>query len=247
MSTPRLISAAAFFSILTLASCASVQVPYQTVDPIPDQSQVTGTQATTTELGAARFAMNYETGARVDYGYNPEPYRKRATGGSKVNLGILFGARGRDSTDWGQLDNQIGGGVEFSFVPKYFPIGVEIGLLYATTSETVSGIDLDSTTAELYFGPRYEWSIPEGTLKFFVGGGASLIRNDADAIIGSAKQGFDDTTFGGYVHGGLELLLSKTVGIGFDLRGVWSGDASINNVDLNPSYYQGAVLLGLHF
>jgi Outer membrane protein beta-barrel domain len=256
MTTSRLISAGVLFSFLTFASCSSVQVPYDMPSDDPSQrsetlihdaystDEASFTETTPTDT---RTVADNETGEFLDLEPMPEPYFKKATGGSKVNLGLLIGARTRDSDDWSVLDDQAALGVEFSFIPKYFPIGVEVGILYAFTSENVGGFDVESTTAELYFGPRFEWSIPEGTLKFYAGGGASLIREDVEQIIGAAKQSFDDTTFGLYLHGGLELMLSKTFGVGFDLRGVWSEDATLNGINANPSYYQGAVLLGLHF
>ncbi len=256
MSTTRLISAGFLFSLLSLASCGSVQVPYQMPEagPRSDSSAaslpadlISGVDSREETGVAAGWTTDSESGELLDLDAVPAPYYKKASGGSKVNLAFLLGARSRDSNDWGVLDDQVSAGVEFSFVPKYFPIGVEVGLLYAFTSDTVGGIDLDGTTTELYFGPRFEWSIPEGTLKFFVGGGASLIRSDVDQIVGSLSQSFDDTTFGGYIHGGLELMLSKSFGIGFDLRGVFSEDATLNGVDLSPNYYQGALLFGLHF
>ena len=254
MTTSRLLSAGLLFSLITLTSCATVEVPYQVASEEQAMSnerltdEASGMQPVAIaepEATGTRMTLDAETGEMMEP--LPEPLYKKATGGSKVNLGILLGARARDSDDWGTLDNQVAVGAEFSFVPKYFPIGVEVGMLYAFTRETVSGFDVDSSTVELYFGPRFEWSIPEGTLKMYVGGGASLIRSDIDSIVGSAKQSFDDTTFGGYLHGGLELMLSKNFGIGFDLRGVYSGDATFNGVDVNPTYYQGAILLGLHF
>ena len=254
MTTSRLTQAGLLFSLLTLVSCGTVQVPYEVPSDDASMRSETLIQATCTTPATPSTVMtpaevvstmDTETGEIVEP--LPEPYFKKATGGSKSSLGILIGARARDSDDWGVLDNQASVGAEFAFLPKYFPVGVEVGLLYAWTSESVAGSDVESTTTELYFGPRFEWSIPEGTLKFYVGGGASLIRSDVDQIIGSAKQSFDDTTFGGYLHGGLELMLGETFGIGFDLRGVYSGDASFNGIDANPTYYQGAVRFGLHF
>jgi hypothetical protein len=150
---------------------------------------------------------------------------------------IYLGQRSLDSTDWSPVDDQPTLGIEFSQESTGSAIGWEVGL---AGSSDESG-PLKGSTGEIYGGVRK--SFGSDTVRPYLGGGLSFIN--AKAEVGSASD--DDSSLAGYVHGGLQFLVSRTFEIGLDLRVLFGSDLEIAGVNTDADYGQAALTFGWRF
>jgi hypothetical protein len=150
---------------------------------------------------------------------------------------IYLGQRSLDSTDWSPVDDQPTLGIEFSQESTGSAIGWEVGL---AGSSDESG-PLKGSTGEIYGGVRK--SFGSDTVRPYLGGGLSFIN--AKAEVGSASD--DDSSLAGYVHGGLQFLVSRTFEIGLDLRVLFGSDLEIAGVSTDADYGQAALTFGWRF
>ncbi|MEZ5988291.1 MAG: outer membrane beta-barrel protein [Planctomycetota bacterium] len=261
--------------LAALASCGSIRIPHEvSVTDAPAAPEAVAVQvaaATPSETSALApvplglelrglgLGIDPETGyewSEADWREWSEPAAFRQSKSKRsVNLGVLLGARAMsDDQDWqSNLDQQLMAGAEASFMLKHMPIGIELGVLTSFTSEDVQAgsitLDTDVRLYEFFAGGRVEFGIPEGGFVFFAGAGVNAIMTYVEAreTVTNVTTDDNDTTLGGYLHGGMEIMVSDNVGIGFDLRAAFADKASLFNSEADPSYYQGALLIGFHF
>lgn len=150
---------------------------------------------------------------------------------------LYLGQRSLDSTDWSPVEDQATFGIEFSQESTGSAIGWEVGL--AGSSDDSGSIT--GSTGELYGGVRK--SFGSDTVRPYVGGGLSFIN--ATAEVGSASE--DDSSLAGYVHGGLQFLVSQTFAIGLDIRLLFGSSLTIAGFDTDADYGQAALTVGWRF
>lgn len=108
--------------------------------------------------------------------------------------------------------------------------------------DTISGVDVEAATGELYGGVRK--SFGEGTVRPYVGRGLSIIRAAIDVEGGDEE---DDVAPALYLHGGVAFAITPTFGLGLDLRGLFGSDIELNGVEGDADHGQLAIFLGFSF
>ncbi len=225
MKTPILLS---LLSLLAHCSCTTTRIPYD----------------------APTMGSPEREPSRSRDASELSPMKKRqSSAGANSAIALLLGGRVLDNDDWSPLDDQLAAGLEFSSIPKYFPVGIELGYLGSYQSEDASNGSLTETLHggqhEVYLGPRFGFQDPAWSL--WAGLGFSVIYNQMEGFVGGSKQKGDDTVFGGYGHVGIEYKISKSFGVGLDARGMYGQEASILGQDRKTTYLQMALLFAFHF
>ena len=116
-------------------------------------------------------------------------------------------------------------------------VGWEIGL-------AGSGDDngpFSGATGELYGGLRA--SFGSSAVRPYLGGGLSFLHAEVEAL--GANE--DDSSLAGYVHGGVQFLVSPTFFLGFDLRVLFGSSIEIGGVEGDADYGQGSLVFGWRF
>jgi len=233
MKTPPLLSLLTAASLVLASSCTSTSVPWR---ERPDLV----TDAVETPPATLRPSRP-ETVAPMR--------RRKSSAGASSSLALLLGGRILDNTDWAPLDDQYMAGIEFASIPKYFPLGIEVGYQGSYQSQDADNGSVRETLHggqhEVYIGPRFGISDPGWGL--WAGLGFSVIYNHAEAFVAGAKKDGSDTVFGGYAHVGVEYKLAKSFGIGLDARGMYGQDATFLGQDHKTTYLQMALLFAFHF
>jgi opacity protein-like surface antigen len=132
-------------------------------------------------------------------------------GGVTGNVNLLIGQKTLDKDDWEPLDKQAEIGVMFDIGGKDWPVNFALDMLVSADEETISGVDVDASTAELDIGIRK--SFLEGNLHPYAGGGLAVIQSRIDGIDEDT-----DTGLGFWVSGGLYYSIIEHINVGFDLR-----------------------------
>lgn len=185
-------------------------------------------------LAALASCMSVPASQARPSGAPPEPEPER-------QLTLYLGGRSFDSEFWAPTEDQASFGIEFAEQGTLDSLGWEIGLAGSRDESTLLGFDVAGSTAELYAGLRK--SFGSDTVRPYVGGGLALI--DARFEAGGASE--DDSSLAGYVHGGIEFLLSPTFLIGIDARLLFGSRIAIAGVSGDADYTQGALTLGWRF
>jgi hypothetical protein len=150
---------------------------------------------------------------------------------------IYLGERNLGEDDWAPVEEQGMLGFEYSQDGSSKAIGWEIGL---AGSGDDSG-PFSGATGEIYGGLRA--SFGSSTVRPYIGGGLSFIGVEVD-VLGADE---DDNSLAGYVHGGVEFLVSPTFFIGLDLRVLFGSEIDIGGVEGDADYGQGALTFGWRF
>jgi len=164
---------------------------------------------------------------------------------SGPRLSLLIGQRSLDEDDYEPLEDQPMFGLEFSDGGDDGLVGFEIGVSGSGDSEDLDiGLgaprEVEATVGEIYLGIRKEF---EGrAVNPFIAVGFSMARLDIDT------EGFgsvDDTSYGGYVHGGLLFPITSSFSIVADVRARFGEDYVIQGISGSADFV--AVGVGLSF
>ncbi len=159
----------------------------------------------------------------------------------QTQMAIYLGGRSFDTGLWSAVDEQRAFQIEYSHQASPEDIGWEVGCGGSRDDGTILGADVRGRTGEVYGGVRKTFG--SETVRPYLGGGLSIIR--AEYEVGSASD--KDTSAAGYVHGGVEFLVSPTFFVGLDLRGLFGSQISIAGVDGDADYTQAALTFGWRF
>jgi opacity protein-like surface antigen len=170
------------------------------------------------------------------------PAQQNVGVGRDNRVSIYLGQRSLDEDDWEPIDDQAMLGFEYVREQSGAPIGFEIGLMFSGDEDDILGTDIEGATAEIYGGVRKTFG--SDVVRPYIGGGLSLVSARVD-IEGLGDD--DDTTFGGYLHGGVGFQVSDLIVLGLDLRFLFGSDFDIGGLDVGSEYMQAALFLGFAF
>jgi hypothetical protein len=148
---------------------------------------------------------------------------------------VLLGGRQLDD-DFAPADDQGVLGLEYSYEGSSSIVGFEVGLMGSYKEETFANVGV----GELYGGLRKTFR-RGARFQPYVGGGISLANVRTDPLFGNDE---DDSTVGGYGHGGFAVLLGKSFHLGLDIRALFGTDVTLAGTDTNVNYTQAALVLG---
>ncbi len=137
-------------------------------------------------------------------------------------------------------------GIEFSQIPAPGMLGFEFGVQFANARENDQfNRDTELSQAELYLGARAEFG--RERVRPYIGGGGVLLSSTLLQESGTfaTDPEVDDTAFGGYLHGGIQFDVSDYMFLGVDYRRVFGQDYNFDGIDVDSSYGQLSVVLGL--
>ena len=99
----------------------------------------------------------------------------------------------------------------------------------------------------MWVGPQLALSDRRrGSMDVFVGMGVTYVNGTTERVVGVNTVVDDsDSSAGGYGHAGLAWRVSKTLRLGFDVRGVFGTDLTLHNQQADADYVQAAFLLGI--
>ena len=168
------------------------------------------------------------------------------TGGSRSmeprsQMAIYLGARSLDQDLWSPVEDEGVFGFEYSHQDSPESFGWEVGLQGSRDEGTILGTHVEGRTGEVYGGMRKSFGTE--TVRPYIGAGLSIIRAEMD--VGSADD--SDTSAAGYVHAGVDFLLSPTFFVGIDIRGLFGSSIDIAGVNGDSDYGQGAFTFGWRF
>ncbi len=169
-------------------------------------------------------------------------------GGWQGNANVLIGGRQMDDElNWEPLEDQFALGVELDFRPEDFPLGFEVGLQGSITADEILGVTVTASVVELYFGPRVTLDLGQSGFHPYFGAGVTLLAAELEAESGGFRVSDDDSTAGGYAHGGVYYRTQSNFNIGLDVRHVTNTDINLFGGDGDADYFQVALLLGGSF
>jgi hypothetical protein len=154
------------------------------------------------------------------------------------SLSLLVMARVVDDAE--PADEQPGLAFELdAYDPDAF-CGFELGVSTSSDEETASGFgDFEATVSEVYLGARKTWGAGRN-LHPYAGVGLAYVKAEAELSgFGSA----DDSSLGGYAHGGVYWTLGRHFNLGVDLKALVGTDLDFGDAD----YVQGGAILGWSF
>lgn len=245
MNGPLRASAAGALAAL-LASCAAA----------PTRSRATGTAiaagpsiATGSSTATGSFTT---TGPSTATGQSPAAgdYSQPTSG----RLTFTFGQR-RLGRDFAPTDEPQAFGVEFSRISAggspSFGLGFELGFQFAddrARGARLSGGgtgNLDLFQSEFYAGLRAQAG--EGSLRPYLGAGATWITNDTRVTSGGLQARESSSDLGAYGHAGLLLEVSRSVHVLIDGRMTFFTDHSIDGTDFDSDYSQVTIGVGASY
>lgn len=175
----------------------------------------------------------------------PGDYTVNPTG----RLTFSFGQRWLDGA-FAPTDEPTAFGVEFSQVREEAPLGYELGFAFGDDRQrgvALSGGgtgNLDLLQSEVYAGVRASTS--RGTLRPYVGAGATWLNNDTRVTSGGLEARESDGDLGGYAHAGL-LLERMGVHLSLDYRMTFWADYEVDGARFDSDYAQVTLGVGVSF
>ena len=164
------------------------------------------------------------------------------------NLNALIGKRMLEDSKWKPLEDHWGGGLEYDFKKRSWPVSVVLSISGSAEDEDVccisDGIFLHSVnnrveTVEFSAGLK-KYFATGGNAYPYIAVGGSYIEVETISETGNLLERGDDSTTGGFVNGGV-MWKFDIFNVGFDVRRVFG--TSLEN-DFDVDYYQYTVLLG---
>jgi hypothetical protein len=172
----------------------------------------------------------------------PNRAQEMTTADRSNRVSLYFGGRQLDDDDYEPVDEQFTYGIEYVREPAGSVIGFEVGAMGSESREHESGFDVKGRTGEIYAGLHK--TLGHDVIRGQFGAGVSYIQSKID-IEGIGDD--DDTSFAGYVHGGITADLGTTAYIGLDLRFLFASDMTLGGANTDANYGQLALMLGFAF
>lgn len=166
------------------------------------------------------------------------------------NIAFLIGGRQLDEDYWDPVEDQFMFGLEGDFRPPDLPLGLELGLstsLGYDSNAMGSGIDVYAFVGEIYGGPRLTIDLGDDTVHAYVAGGVTFLLADFEGDAGGTSVGDSDTSFAGYVHGGILFTISSDFNLGVDLRADFGSEITLFGADGDADYFQIALVLATSY
>jgi opacity protein-like surface antigen len=160
-----------------------------------------------------------------------------------TNFTVLVGQRSLDKDDWEPVEDQMVVGVEVDTYDRDDSFGWELGIQYSNDDGSVLGTDVSGDTTEFYFGIRSTFA-KSGRLHPYIGLGIASLHAESNISGGSEDK---DDAVGGYAHAGVYWNVGQNLNLGVDVRTLQLTDISLNGVDADSNYVQGALTFGLAF
>ncbi|VAX15028.1 hypothetical protein MNBD_NITROSPINAE01-1652 [hydrothermal vent metagenome] len=169
------------------------------------------------------------------------------------NINALVGKRMLENSKWEPLDDQWGGGLEFDFKQKSWPVSILFSVSGSSKDEDIccvsDGIFLYSVnnkveTLEMSAGLKKYFALGGNAFPYVAVGGSYIeVETSSEAgsfVSGSLLSRGNDSTTGGFVNGGV-MWKMEMFNVGFDIRKLF-GTSLKNGFDVD--YYQYSLLLG---
>jgi len=146
-----------------------------------------------------------------------------------------------DDNFWNPNEDQNLLGFEYAAEGSPQGVGWEVGFIGSNDESSLAGVKWTGRSGEIYGGLRK--SFGEDSVRPYIGGGLSVIHAKWKA------SGFDDqdSSLAGYVHGGVDFLVSPTFFIGLDLRALFWSDVDLGPLHGDADYNQAALRFGWRF
>lgn len=174
------------------------------------------------------------------------PTKRVAPPRAHSRVSLLAGGRRLTDEAWGDVDEQLALGFEFTRVlPSGF--GIEFGALGSTDVQERASENVDVTGAvvELYFGFRQEFG--SGRLHPYLAAGGSALAAGIDNDSGGVVADDEDMAPAIYGRGGFLYETGPRSFVGLDLRIVRGSELEFETVELDADYEQATFIIGLRF
>lgn len=178
-----------------------------------------------------------------------DPTRRKA-----VAIYLMTGVRRIQSSVFDEQQTMQATGAEFSWIPKGWPIGLELGVQWSTNEEEIivsnEPVTLDGFLGELYLGPRAQvrlLSIMDYPISAFLGGGITGMYADIEREQGGFSQSDGAFGWGFYAHTGLIVPGPENTAFGFDLRWVHDAGLTLFGDQSSADGFQVSILGAIEF
>ena len=179
----------------------------------------------------------------------PDPTKREP-----VAIYIMTGVRRIQSSVFDEQQTMQATGAEFSWIPKGWPIGLELGVQWSQNEEEIivgnEPVTLDGFLGELYLGPRAQvrlLSIMDYPISAFLGGGITGMYADIEREQGGFSQSDGAFGWGWYAHTGLIVPGPANTAFGFDLRWVDDADLTLFGEQSSADGFQLSILGAIEF
>ncbi len=183
-----------------------------------------------------------------------EEASKEAKVRNEVAIYIMTGIRRIQSSVFDEQQTMQATGVEFAWIPKGWPIGLEIGAQWSKNKTDVllnnEPATIEGFMAELYFGPRLQGeviSLFDYPISAYLGGGATGMYVNIDRERSGIKQSDDGFAGGWYGHTGLFVPGPGSSILGFDLRWVGGSSLTLFGERSSADGFQVSILAAIEF
>ena len=149
------------------------------------------------------------------------------------------------SEDYAPVDQQLVFGWSVTEDQEQSGLSYEVGVGLGYDAATLQGFELSSTNLELYGGPHYEWVL--GEVRPFLSGGVSLLASSYEGHQGFVTVSDDDTSFGFYVGGGVDVDLTEQLFLGLGVRQTFAHEVTFYGLSGDADLAQLLLRLGGSF
>jgi hypothetical protein len=167
---------------------------------------------------------------------------------AEANINFLLGWKMLDEDDWPDANTHGAFGIQTTFGPNKWPVGIAIDAYGSATSQDYVVLEPDLLTAgltqtsfELGVGVRKIWK--SNKARPFIGGGLASINANRDVWIGKVSLNRTDTGPGVWIDGGCFWRLGKKFNIGLNAR-ISRGEVTIEDEDIQAGGLTLGLLLG---
>ncbi len=170
------------------------------------------------------------------------------------NVNALIGKRMLENSKWKPLDDHWGGGLEFDFKKKSWPVSMLFSVSGSSKDEDVCCVS-DGTflysvnnkveTLEISAGLKKYFALGGNAFPYIAAGGSYIeVETSSETgnnlFTGNLLSRGNESTSGGFVNGGV-MWKFGTFNAGFDIRKLFG--TNLKN-DFDVDYYQYSLLLG---
>ena len=157
------------------------------------------------------------------------------------NVNFFLGQKYLKESDWEPVEDQPEFGAEISFGGESWPVLIAVDVFGSTNEETISGIDIEGSTAEIGVGVRRIWE--PGRTRPYIGGGLALVVAEFEGRFSGVTLSEDDTGIGAWVGGGVFWRLGSRFNLGIAAR-YSKAEVTIFGVDAEAGGTHVGILLG---
>ena len=168
---------------------------------------------------------------------------------NSVRVGV--GGNSLDESYWGKVDQQLVIAFEYVREAPGAPLGFEAGFQTAATTDhdSASGVGEFDTTSSVFelYGGLHKTFRSDSVVQPFVGAGVTFVETGLEVAFDTYTLDDDDTSFGFYVHGGVQARVTTNLVIGLDVRVVRGTTVTLFDESGDADYEQALLIVGLAF